>query len=891
MNRLAVSHFALALLASAAPLRAQQAATTDIPDVPRPAPIRVGHTRAKFVIDGKLDEPDWRSGEVATDFVQYRPLANRPATERTEARVILGASDLYVGFRVFDTRPDSIAAQLARRDVGGIYSDWVDVLIDSFHDRRTGFQFGVNPRGQQRDIFRFNDTEEDSQWDAVWQSAARIDSVGWTAELRIPLSQLRYDPKAAPAWGINFAREIARRGELSAWASVIPTLPGIISRESDLIDLDSLTRSSGREFIPYVRSQVATNPVVVQGGLGRAREATTALGADLRARLPKSLTLSGSVNPDFGQVEADPAVVNLSAFEIFFPERRPFFLENQDAFAFGKTRNTNDNDPPNFFYTRRIGRRPQRTPSGGDIRDVDVAVQTPILGALKVSGTTPGGWSVGAVNAVTARENARVLDTLGRVRTESAEPLTNYQVLRLRRLSKSGQSAVGAFNSSVFRDLGDTVFAPRLTRNAIVGGVDFEHAWQNRTWTVSGVLAESRVSGDARAITRLQRANYRSFQRPDATHLRFDPNRTSLRGEYAALSLFKSGGRHVTGSMVYEQTAPGFETNDIGFQFRSDFRSVSGALFYQEPTQKGAFREWSIGAFPTFSWNYAGLPIERRVSLFSRAETKGFRSLSVESYYQPRTFSDRLLRGGPIAARPEDWRVALGVGSDSRGVARINAGIEFRGDASGSRGVSPGIEVDWRAAPNIRVRASAEYGMRDYTDQYVTSVSDAAAAATYGRRYVFSDVKLREARFESRVDWTFTPRLSLQLFLQPFISSGSFISYKEFLQPNTFTFARYGAGRGTLSKANGRVTIDPDGTGGAPAFTIADQDYSARALRGNAVVRWEYSPGSTVFVVWQQQRDDEDDVARLNVLPRSVDIFRAAPRNVFLIKYARWVGR
>ncbi|MDZ7631079.1 MAG: DUF5916 domain-containing protein [Gemmatimonadaceae bacterium] len=875
-------------------LRAQAVPTA--PAATRPVMTAAWVTTAP-VIDGRLDEAIWRTAVPVSGFVQRAPRGGAPGSQPSEVRVAYDRDAVYVGVRNFDSAPDSIAQQLGRRDAQDVYSDWFSVGFDSYGDRRTAFVFGVNPRGVLRDTYLSNDDQDDGLWDAVWNVAARTDSAGWTAEFRIPLSQLRYDVNgrsgAVRAWGINFSREIARHGEESFWAPTPANAPGIVSRFGDLVGLDSLRPASRLEIVPYVRTQLETQPASARNRFVSARDIGVAAGGDVRLKLPQSLTLTASVNPDFGQVEADPAVVNLSAFEIFFPERRPFFLENADGFAFGKTRTFNDNDAPTFFYTRRIGRPPQRVPGGGDIDAVGVSAQTPILGALKLSGTTPSGWQVGSLNAVTAEENASVLDTLGRVRTESAEPISNYHVTRVRKLLRGGAAGVGGFLSDVRRTLADSALAERLTSSASIVGLDWESAWQRRTWTVSGVLAGSAVRGNAVAIDRLQRANYRSLQRPDAAHLTYDPTRTSLSGHYGALTVAKTAGQRLLGSVTYEETSPGFEANDVGFQFRSDFRTVSTSLTYRNPLQSSVSREYELGVFSTISDNFGGERIEERVAWNASVELLNFWSVEAFGSFSPQTQNDRLLRGGPIARRPSAWVTRVAVESDPRKPIRGNLELERTSDASGQQGRSIELELDWRPAPQARVRVGPSYEAQRTTGQYVQAIADPTVpAALLNSRFVFANVRQNEIRLDTRLDWTFSPWLSLQLFLQPFAASGRFSRFKEFTTPRRFEFAEYGVDRGeVVPLGGGALRVDPDGAGPAAAFTVPNQDFTVRALRGNAVIRWEYTPGSALFFVWSQQRQQEFDDVRSNVAAQAGRTFADPGRHVFLIKFSRWIGR
>ena len=851
---------------------------------------------APVTIDGKLDETVWRSAAPASGFIQRVPRNGSAASQRSEVRIAYDDDALYVGVRNFDTAPDSIAQQLGRRDAQDLYADWFYVGFDSYGDKRTAFVFGVNPRGVLTDTYITNDSfdNDDPTWDAVWNVAARIDSAGWTAEFRIPLSQLRYDVNgtvgAVRPWGLNFSRVIARHGEEAFWAPTPADAPGFVSRFGTLTGLDSLRAPSRTEFLPYVRTQVESQPISARNRFVPGQQLVGAVGGDARIKLPQSLTLTATVNPDFGQVEADPAVVNLTAFEVFFPERRPFFLENADGFAFGGTRTLNDNDPPRFFYSRRVGRAPQRRPAGDNLEATRITTQTPIHGALKLSGTTPSGWQVGVLNAVTAHEHADV-SRGGVVSREPVEPRANYHVSRVRRLLRGGNTGVGGFLSDTRRDLSDTVLASRLARSATVAGVDWEHAWNNRMYAISGVWSGSQVTGTEAVMQRLQLANYRAYQRPDADHVEFDPRRTSLTGHFAALSISKLAGQRVLGSLTYEETSPGFEVNDLGFQTRSDVRSISSALRYRDPFQNAWSREWGAAVFQTVSHNFSGERIETRTSVMADATFLNFWSASYRLSYSPQTLNDRLLRGGPMALRPSETLHSVELSTDGRRSLILNVEAQRTTDESGLDVRTAEVELDWRPLPQARIRVGPSYSSGHTTGQYVQTVADELAYATYGRRYVFANVQQREARLNTRVDWTFSPWLSLQLFLQPFASAGEFSRYKEFAFPRAFAFAEYGRDKGRVTATDGGLTVDADGSGASKPFFIPTQDFTVRALRGNAVLRWEYRPGSSLFFVWSQQREVALDAADFGVANQVGRTFADPGRHVFLIKFARWIGR
>jgi hypothetical protein len=846
-------------------------------------------------VDGRLDEPEWSEARTAASFTQSVPSSGAPATERTEARVLADDDALYVGVRLHDSRPDSIARTLARRDSDDIYSDWVTVFVDSYHDRRTAFAFAVNPAGVQADALHFNDVSEDATWDAVWESAVRVDSAGWSVELRIPYSQLRFGrcrvSEAACFWGLNLSRKIARRGETSYWAPRPPSAPAFVSLFGELGGVAGVARARRGEVVPFISASATRSPVVDADPFARELEGRTSVGADLRLPLPAGLTLAATVNPDFGQVEADPAVVNLSAFEVQFPERRPFFVEGTDIFRFGRTVTFNDNSETQFFYSRRIGRAPQRSVGAG-AEHVDVPDESTILGAAKVSGRTAGGWSIGLLGATTARERARVADATGARNELTVEPLTGYLATRLRRDLRGGQTVLGGLLTAVHRDLGDAALADLLARDAVVAGADFEHSWKGREWTVSGFLAGSRVSGEAPAIDLLQRSSTRFFQRPDARNLTYDPTRRSLGGHFGALSVARQT-RRVGASLTYEETSPGFEVNDAGFQTRADYRSISTGLQYRRDEIGRFFRAWSAQGYGTQSFDFDGHLLEHRYSLVSEGLFRNFWSFWLYANASPRVLSDRLTRGGPLAAQPAQITTQVRVTSDERRALTASTEVTHSVNGEGSRGTSVSVAVEVRPSSALRVRLEPGYDHSDRSDQYVLAVSDPLAAATFGRRYVLGDLRQRELSVSARLEWTFSPTLSFQAYAQPFVSAGRFVRFKELEAPRTFDFAVYGMDRGTVARDDpaSLVHVDPDGSGPAAGFTFDDPDFTERSLRGNAVVRWEYRPGSTLFVVWQQRRSASLREARLGLNDDFGRLFRDPAENVLLVKLTYWLSR
>jgi Domain of unknown function (DUF5916)/Carbohydrate family 9 binding domain-like len=860
---------------------------------------RVAHAvrrTGEINLDGKLDEAAWQSAPPSGDFIQSYPKPGDRAPDQTEVRVLYDDEALYVGIRMYDAHPDSIAAQLARRDASGIYSDWVHLIIDSYHDRRTAFRFTVNPKGVKKDVYTSNDGNEDLNWDAVWEVATRVDSAGWVAEYRIPLSQLRFGNSPTGAervWGFQVQRDIARRQERDTWSPWTPQSPGFVSLFGDLVGLVNVPTPQRLEVLPYVSTRATRAPGNSADPFFHSTDLKPSAGADVQYGLPAGLTLTATVNPDFGQVEVDPSVVNLSAFETFFPEKRPFFLEGSDVFSFGQVFVHNDFGSQQYFYSRRIGRQPQRLVGGPGVEFVKAPDQTTIAGAAKVTGKTHG-WTVGVLDAVTPQESADVLSVSGdeppaRFSTP-VEPLTNYFVGRLKRDFRGGATVVGSMLTSTIRDVSNPVFTDLLRRNATFGGVDFEHDIWKRTWIASGYLAGSHVTGSANAIAATQLSSSHYYQRPDADYIDFDPTRTSLDGHIGEIALARNGS--VFGSFAYKEMSPGLELNDIGFHGRADFRAASTLVGYQDYTAGKLFRNFTLYGYTNETWNFGGNLIYNGFAGGGNATFSNLWNAGYTFGVSPSVYSDRFTRGGPLSKAPSSWNAGINAGSDSRKPFSVTGSLNYTHDASGGDFPSLSTTIDMRPSTTVHLVLGPSLSAARSTGQFVRSVSDALATSTFGRRYVFADLHQTTLAMDTRVEWTFTPAVSLQVYAQPFVAAGRYSNFKEFAAPRTYDFAVYGRDRGTISRsASGVYTVDPDGAGLAPSFQFGDPNFNVRNLRGNAVLRWEYRPGSALFVVWQQQRSGFEPIGDFSASRDVGDIFKTVPTNVFLVKATYWIGR
>ncbi|MBW3534937.1 MAG: carbohydrate binding family 9 domain-containing protein [Gemmatimonadetes bacterium] len=852
----------------------------------RAAPVleAVRVTGAEPRIDGALDDAAWATAPVATGFVQFAPDEGAPASEATEARVLYGGDALFVAIRALDSSPSEIAGQLTRRDQGS-YSDFVAVVVDSYFDRRTAFHFEVNPVGVKRDIYRFNDTGEDVGWDAVWDVATGIDERGWTAEFRIPYSQLRFEDGDVQTWGINFVRNIARRDELSAWAPTLRSESAIVSRFGELRGLRDLEPPRRVELAPYSLARLERAPGDASDPFYARNDVAATVGADARYGVSSNLTLDMTLNPDFGQVEADPADVNLSAFETFYPEKRPFFLEGASLFHLPLQFGDGDGANEALFYSRRVGRTPQGSVDVGGDDWVDAPDQTTILGAWKLSGKTPTGWSIGFMDAVTPEERAEVALADGGREEAVVEPLTNYLVTRVAKDFREGRSAIGFLGTAVGRDAGASE-ALGLRSGAYAGGVDARHRFAQDRWSVEAYLLGSHVRGSADAIARTQRSSARYFQRPDADHTVYDPTRTSLDGASFGLALNKLAGGHWRFGTGVQSRTPGFEVNDAGFMREADYTSSFLYLGYDQSTPQGPFRRWRLNANAWSTWSWGGERMGTGGNVNGNFQLVNFWGGYMGVNHSARAWSTGLLRGGPAILREANWNGWYGLNSDSRKPVRLsmNGWWNARPESdSWTLGASP--TVSWRPSGRADLSLGASFTRNVDDRQWVGRV---AAAEDVAAPWVFGRMDQSTVGLTARVDYSFTPTLSLQVYAQPFVSAGDFGAFKRVADPRAARHAERFVPLAATPDGDGGWRADVDGDGVAETF--GEPDFNVRQFRSNTVLRWEYRPGSTLFLVWAQGRSQVLDQGEFRLGGGLDGLFGVQPENIFMMKVSYWLN-
>src|SRR5213083_2360794 len=856
------------------------------------------------VVDGRLDDPDWALAPPITGLVQTDPDEGRPVSEPTEVRVLYDATAVYVGARLFDAAPAKIVRRLARRDAS-THSDEFRVFLDSYHDRRTAFEFIVNAAGVRKDVLIGDDGDfDDASWDPVWEAATTVDSLGWTAEIRIPLSQLRFSEAPDQVWGVHFVRWIERKQEQALFPFIGKKENGLVSRFADLEGIRHVGSPKRLELLPYVVGRgTYLTPRDPGNPFERPASYDRGAGADLKYGMSSSLTLDATLNPDFGQVEVDETFVNLSAFEEFLPEHRPFFIEGTDIFNFGGNGGgiNSFSGSPLFLYSRRIGRVPQGEPTSAGAFE-SIPTSTTILGAAKLSGRPGGGWSVGMLDAVTARERATVFDTTTRTYfRDEVEPPANYFAGRVRRDAGDGNASVGILATAMNRWPSSPAL-DILPRSAYAGGLDFFRRSSEKTYSVAGSIGASYIEGDVAAIQEAQKSSNRYYRRPDARSFRYDPTRISLAGLSADLYLNKVSGAWRWG-IAGSTNSPGFEVNDLGFQKRVDQISAAAALGHRWTRPGKVFRQASAYLQVAPSWNYDGDAIDRPVKAFGYVQFRNFWTGDWSFTYDPPVVDDRLTRGGPLAAKPASWTASADVTTDSRRVLSAYAFASYQRNVAGGWWASAIPQVTIRPSAALSLKATGGYVAGRAMAQIVTKQADGTAAATLGTRYVFGELVQRELYVTLRASATFSPTLSFQLYAQPFTFSGDYQNFKELRARKTFSFNQYGRDNGStirdtlLGSGTASVpgyVVDPDGPADSAAtrFTFSNPDFRTRSVKVNAVVRWEYRPGSTLFVVWTQSRsgyvpyDAGFDVGR----DFERELFLDRPKNVLLVKLNYWLS-
>ncbi|MCU0453187.1 MAG: carbohydrate binding family 9 domain-containing protein [Bacteroidetes bacterium] len=780
-----------------------------------PKTARAARTATPPRIDAHVNEPVWQLAPAITDFSQYEPDEGAVPTQRTEVRFLYDDDALYISATMFDADPSGIVARLARRD-DEIESDFISFRIDSYHDFQTAYEFTVNAAGVKVDILQYDDgAREDVSWDAVWEVATRIGDHGWTAELRIPLTMLRFHDADEQVWGLQIVRGITRNKERDYWALIRRSESGWVSKFGVLRGIEGVKSRASLEVLPF--GLVENTALTERPGRAGVHHTAFNAGVDIKYRPTGGLTIDATFNPDFGQVEADPAVLNLSTFETFYPEKRPFFVEGVQILRFTTF---GDGFGPGLFYSRRIGQPLSASPPSNGYVEDEPRFAT-ILGAAKVSGKTSSGLSIGVLEAVTAEESATVVDSNGRRRDVRVAPMTNYSLVRLRQ-DFSGNSNVGMILTSVNRE--DRI--PALT-----GGVDWNLRFLDNMYRVDGFVAHNRTAA-------------RGFVEE---------------GQAGRVGLSKDGGPNWRGSVSADFTSRRYNINDIGFFRRPNDHGVVGTITYRDDEAREWTRRWNVSLNHHKRWNYERAEINNSLSLTGYQQFMNYWDVSAGVTYDAGDFDDRETRGHGLYAKPSMRQVSLSIDSDSRAAIVGEMNLEYAADSRRGRGMEIGVELLLKPSDALTIEMEVQHELVDREFAWMTNRSDTLVMP--GSFAVFADRTTRAWDATARGSFVFSRDLTLQWYLQWF------------------------AAKGRYEDAQARLGVDAYRPYSQPV-----REFNDLSFHSNLVLRWEYRPGSTLFLVWSHSRSGDGGPFGNGLLRDADDTFRLAPDNVLLMKLSYWLS-
>jgi hypothetical protein len=840
-----------------------------------------------ITIDGIIKEDAWNAVEWGGDFVQFTPHEGQPPGQATNFKILYDNKFLYIAYRCHDLAPDSIIKRMGRRDE--FPGDWVEINIDSYHDLRTAFSFTTSVSGVRGDEFVSSDGDNwDANWNPIWYAKTHIDDKGWTAEVKIPLSQLRYGNETEKVWGFEITRRLFRKEERSLWQPIPRSQSVWVSRFGELHGLKDIPMHRQVEIAPYAIAQLDKYPKEPGNPFATGTDTRIAGGVDGKVAVTNDLILDFTINPDFGQVEADPSQVRIDGFQNFFEERRPFFIESRNIFDYQLTGSIagGDYDADLLFYSRRIGSSPHGYPNVSNGEYVDFPQNTSILGAAKFSGKTRKGWSIGVLESVTQREVATI-DSNGVKRKEVVEPLTNYFVGRLQKDIKSGNTILGGIFTAVNRDQG---LENILSRGAYSGGFDFLHYWRQRTWYIRGNIVYSHIKGSKEAILNTQTSFEHLFQREGAPEVSVDSNRTSLTGTGGNVRFGKSGGKPGKHGEVFSfetgvaTRSPGLELNDIGFMLTSNEINYFGwaGVNWQRPS--AVFRQARLNYNHWARWDYGGQFLYLAFNTNGHVTFKNNWQTGAGVTWNPYEVSNNAMRGTASLRRPAGIGQFYYLTSDYRKkfYANLNTSNAWGFDNS-VKNNNISLSLSFQPINSLRFSVSADYSYYwRRQDQFVSNNTFNDAYRT-----VVAEVSQQTLRFTGRLTYNITPDLTLQYYGQPYITRPLYDHYGYVSSPlaKKYDDRFYVYDQSQISSSNGTYFIDENHDGN-PDYSFSKPDFNFVQFRSNLVLRWEYKAGSELYLVWSQSNtpDVSDDLTTPIFESLFNNLFAEQARNIFLIK-------
>jgi hypothetical protein len=838
-------------------------------------------------INGQLNDVVWKKAHGCGDFVQISPYEGQSPSQETNFQIMYDNDNLYIAVEAHDDEPGKIVRRMCRRD--NLDGDMVTVQIDSYSDFRTAFCFSVNAAGVKGDEIIFSDGDNrDNNWDPIWYVKAVVNEQGWVAEMRIPLSQLRFGKQKEQLWGLQVSRLLYRKDECSSWQYIPRDASGLVSNFGKLKGLTSLSPNRQIELMPYFVGKIQRFETEQGNPFATGQLSNVVGGLDGKIGITNDLTLDFTINPDFGQVEADPSEVNLTAFESYFQEKRPFFIEGGNILSFPLMTGDGDFSQDNLFYTRRIGRRPQHSPETTEDEHMDVPENTTILSACKLTGKTKNGLSIGIIDSVTSAEHATI-GYPGYYRDEAVEPLTNYLGLRLQKDYNGGSTVFGGMMTAVNRKLADTGLG-FLHKSAYSGGFDIFHTWKSKKYTLSFSTVFSHVKGTAEAILETQQSPLRYYQRPDAAHVTLDPTRTSLTGHGGNFNFGKLGKGHFRYLAGLTWRSPGLELNDMGYMRQADLAMGFIWIGYRYLKPFAIFRRINVNANQWGGFDFSGQRNFAGGNINVSTQLKNYYSFNISVNMQGDALSKSMLRGGPSLRIPGGISYYTSLSTDSRKNLRFNIGGSiFTGKVDNRNSKSLFFGATYRPSDALSFSVAPTISIYDSRLQYVDTVDYNGE-----NRYLLAAINQKTVGITLRMNFSITPDLSIQFYGQPFISAGKYGNFKQVTDPRAHMFndrySLFAADEISYDGAANEYRVD-ENRDGATDYRVNNPNFNFLQFQANLVVRWEFKPGSSVYVVWSQGRTGYFEESGNFALAHDMQqLFDVHPHNVFLIKFSHRFG-
>ncbi len=813
-------------------------------------------------IDGKLDDECWHNvGTWDGGFIQQQPHQAKPPTQETEIKILYDDKYLYVAIMAHDNEPEKMSPLLGPRDDYTV-GDIAGIALDSYNDKQTAFEFNLTSAGQKVDLMHMGEYGWDFNWNAVWDGKTSLGDSAWYAEMRIPFTQIRFAKTNEHIWGMHIWRYIYRLSEESQWKLIPIDAPAMVYIFGELRGIKDIPYKRNFEVMPYGSAKHVPKTT---------DEMKYGFGVDGKIGVTSNFTLDYTFNPDFGQVEADPSELNLTSYETFYEEKRPFFLEGKSILEYNSGHDM-------LFYSRRIGQAPSYVPNFDEEagRRMSMPENTTIINALKLSGKNKKGLSLGFVNSMTAREEASIYSADEKIK-EAVEPFTNYSIGRIKQDFNEGSTVLGGIVASTIRNIKDENLE-FLTDNSLVGGFDFEHNWKNRKYFFAGKSFMSNINGSEKSIGRLQLNSRHYYQREDAEHLEYDPNKTSLSGWGGEVAGGKRSGKfRISGEVGWR--SPGVDLNDLGYMRQADYISEDMNVEYRINRPKGILLNYSAKLSQGHLWSFGGENLRDDIDLLLRLRFTNYWKLDL---FADRTFNEidtRKLWGGPSLRidGSNTFRMALQTNSQSDLFFGVSTSLA-RNEDNITRENEYSFHADWRVSNRFLLSSHSVYSFEIDNSQFVD-----LKLINKERAYLVGKLDRQTFYTTLRAEYFISPELSLQYYGSPYVSSGQFLDYRKVADSKSNDLNE----RFDFLIPEGAYLKDETNTV-YHDFNDYNYDFNFQEFRSNFVARWEYKTGSTIYFVWTNNRFYQEEVYHSSLLGSFKDMWKVEAENAFMIKISYW---